>query len=124
MTEDLITVPEAARRYGLSPRSIQRLHARGLLSLQKQIGERATLVHAVELEEAITRRTPRGRPRRRPQLISAGIPPLVARLDALREEIMQGRRFEGCTADLINEARDERVADLIGEARSQRGAGS
>lgn len=37
------------------------------------------------------------------------LPALVARLDALRAE---SRPFAGCTADLINEARDERQATL------------
>lgn len=62
--DDQISVPEAVRRYGLSRRSIQRLYESGLLSLEKRVGQRATLVSAAALEEALKQRRPRGRPRK------------------------------------------------------------
>jgi hypothetical protein len=43
---------------------------------------------------------------------SGDVPPLVARLDATREAIMHGRRFDIDSAQLIRESRKERFDEL------------
>jgi hypothetical protein len=108
MEEHEITVPEAGRRYGLSPRSILRLHERGLLTLEKRVGQRASLVRVADLERALALRAPRGRPRAATATEPAPAEqrsPLVSLLEELRSH---SRRLDGCVADVIRETHDDR----------------
>lgn len=67
MDHDLITVPEAEQRFGVSRTVINHLHKLGKLTLHKRVGERANLVSVSEAEAAIAQRQTRGWPKGRPR---------------------------------------------------------
>jgi excisionase family DNA binding protein len=110
-----LTIGEAARRLNISQQTLRTWCDRGLVEyLRLPSGyRRFTEEHVVHAEEAMQRgfgqRTSQDLPiPDNLKSIPGDVPPLVARFDALRARFAV-REFDGCTAELLNEAREERV---------------
>ncbi|MBX5493415.1 MAG: hypothetical protein IRZ14_19870 [Chloroflexi bacterium] len=75
-----------------------------------EAGERRNADYVRELDWAAAALDSAPKPSSR-EACTESVPPLVARLDALREQISQGRMFEDST-EILRQARDERAAEL------------
>jgi len=117
----MLTIGEAARRLRVSPKTLRAWCDRRLVSYTRlPCGYRRFSVDQIEqIGHSMlftAKRTDRAyQTSSRTDQIRAGdeaIPPLVARLNALRAELMQGRHSDVSSAQLINQAREERLAEL------------
>ena len=112
---EILTIGEAARRLRISPKTLRAWCDQGLVEYYRlPSGYRRFTAQQIRHTDLTMQRPARGHlasnsvsPSDQSSATYADVPPLVARFDALRAQFAVGE-FNGSTADLINEAREER----------------
>lgn len=130
MDDELVPLPEAARRVGRTRETLWVWHRQGLLPVQR-LGRWISLVRMSDVEYAQSHRRPSGRPPRRtgsaarstsggtvtshgnharppPASPEPAATPRLARLDRLRVAVMAGREFDDDSTEIIRQAREAR----------------